>query len=126
MVRRNRSTPSPAAIDRDWPFQVVMPDDLCTGHSFTLITQFCQERGLRPTKRQVQAIWPDGRYENWRLYCFTDRASALVSATISAASCSTRSATGKTAGFRGVWRRKGEYVRILELGPLSVPEILRN
>lgn len=26
----------------------------------------------------------------------------------------------------GVWRRQGAYQRILELGPLSVPEALRN
>jgi hypothetical protein len=28
--------------------------------------------------------------------------------------------------MRGVWRRTGEYKRILDLGPLRVPEILRN
>ncbi|TIP25884.1 MAG: hypothetical protein E5X67_22925 [Mesorhizobium sp.] len=74
-IVRNR-TPSPARIDRQWPYQVALPDDLCTGRSFTLIREFCEERSLAPRKRLVQAIWPDHRYENWRLYCFADEASA--------------------------------------------------
>jgi hypothetical protein len=41
VIERNRVTPSPAVIDRDWPFQVALPDDLCRGHSFTLLSQFC-------------------------------------------------------------------------------------
>jgi hypothetical protein len=45
--------------------------------------------------------------KNWRLYCFADEAS------------------GKWQGT-GCLAPDGEYKRILDLGPLSVPEILRN
>ncbi|MER9236908.1 hypothetical protein NKI56_33795 [Mesorhizobium sp. M0622] len=48
--------PTPARIDREWPYQIALPDDLCTGHSFALIREFCEERGLVPMTRQVQAI----------------------------------------------------------------------
>ena len=126
MVQRNRSTPSPAAIDRDWPFQVALPDDLCTGHSFTLIRDFCRERGLSPLRRQVQAIWPDGRYENWRLYCFADLASAHVFRDHFCGIMFDPRRGRENARVHGVWRRTGEYQRILDLGPLSVSEILRN
>ncbi|TIP09242.1 hypothetical protein [Mesorhizobium sp.] len=38
--------PSPARIDQEWPSQVALPDDLCTGHSLTLIREFCKKRRL--------------------------------------------------------------------------------
>jgi hypothetical protein len=126
MVKRNRYTPTPAVVDRAWPFQIALPDDLCTGNCFTLITQFCQERELCPMKRQVQAIWPDGRYEHWRLYCFTDLASALVFRDHFCGTMFDPKRDRENGRVRGVWRRKGEYRRTLDLGPLSVPEILRN
>ncbi|MER8959873.1 hypothetical protein [Mesorhizobium sp. M0701] len=60
--------PTPARIDPEWPYQIALPDDLCTGQSFALIREFCGARGLAPNGRQVQAIWPDHKYENWRLH----------------------------------------------------------
>ncbi|MER9677659.1 hypothetical protein NKJ17_33400, partial [Mesorhizobium sp. M0208] len=45
-------SPSRAKIDREWPYQVALPDDLYTGHSFSLIRDFCEERGLVPITRQ--------------------------------------------------------------------------
>ncbi len=48
MVTRNRVTPSPSVIDRDWPHQVALPDDLCTQGNLTKIMRFCQDhRSLR-------------------------------------------------------------------------------
>ncbi|MER8475980.1 hypothetical protein [Mesorhizobium sp. M1163] len=41
-----------------------------------MIRKFCEERGPSPLLKQVQAIWLDYKYENWRLYCFADEASA--------------------------------------------------
>ncbi|TPK89834.1 MULTISPECIES: hypothetical protein [unclassified Mesorhizobium] len=41
-----------------------------------MIAKFCQERGLKHQTRHVQAIWPNGKYETYRLYCFRDAASA--------------------------------------------------
>ncbi|WP_419697304.1 hypothetical protein ACN2CC_35460 (plasmid) [Mesorhizobium muleiense] len=58
-----------SAIDRAYPYQVALPDDICCMHNLTLIMEFCEARGA--------------------------------------------------------WHRKDEYKRILESGPLRVPEILR-
>ncbi|TIM06757.1 MAG: hypothetical protein E5Y62_22200 [Mesorhizobium sp.] len=118
--------PSPARIDREWPYQVALPDDLCTGRSFTLIREFCEERRLTPRKRLVQAIWPDHRYENWRLYCFADEASAQAFLDRFPGVMFDPKRDRENGKAQGVWRRTGEYKRILDLGPLSVPEILRN
>ncbi|MER9341815.1 hypothetical protein NKI41_13585 [Mesorhizobium sp. M0601] len=118
--------PSPARIDREWPCQIALPDDLCTGHSFTLISEFCEDRGLVPLTRQVQAIWPDQTYETWRLYCFADQASALVFLDHLGGMMFDPKRDRENGNARGVWRRTGEYKRILDLGPLSVPQALRN
>ncbi|WP_147377695.1 hypothetical protein [Mesorhizobium waimense] len=105
---------------------MALPDDLCTGHSFALIRTFCQTRGLSPLVRQVQAIWPDQKYENWRLYCFADQASAQAFLDHFAGVMFDPRRDRENGKARGVWRRSGEYKRILDLGPLSVPEILRT
>ncbi|TGQ29035.1 hypothetical protein [Mesorhizobium sp. M00.F.Ca.ET.216.01.1.1] len=48
-------------------------------------------------KRQVQAIWPDHSYENWRRYCFADEASAQAFLDHFPGVISIHSATGKMA-----------------------------
>ncbi|MER9927487.1 hypothetical protein NKJ84_32635 [Mesorhizobium sp. M0048] len=118
--------PSRAKIDREWPYQVALPDDLCTGHSFSLIRDFCEERGLVPITRQVQAIWPDQTYENWRLYCFADQASAQAFLDHFGGIMFDPKRDRENGKARGVWRRTGEYKRTLDLAPLSVPQALRN
>ncbi|MER8505076.1 hypothetical protein NKH09_30675, partial [Mesorhizobium sp. M1339] len=102
------------------------PDDLCTGHSFSLIRDFCEERGLVPITRQVQAIWPDQTYENWRLYCFADQASAQAFLDHFGGIMFDPKRDRENGKARGVWRRTGEYKRTLDLAPLSVPQALRN
>lgn len=116
--------PSPAS--RECPYQVALPDDLCCGQSFAVIRDFCQERGFSPRIRHVQAIWPDGKYENWRVYCFADPASASAFIDHFGGVMFDPKRDRENGRARGVWRRSGEYTRILDLGPLSVPEILRN
>lgn len=41
-----------------------------------MIATFCQEQGLKQQTRHVQAIWPNGKYETFRLHCFGEAASA--------------------------------------------------
>ncbi|RWP39985.1 hypothetical protein [Mesorhizobium sp.] len=91
-----------------------------------MIREFCEERRLAPMKRLVQAIWPDGRYEDWRLYCFADLASALAFRDHFCGIMFDPKRDRENGKAPGVWRRTGEYQRTLDLGPLSVPEILRN
>lgn len=78
MVRRSRGIPPPSVIDRDMPHQVALPDDLCTGRSFTLIQRFLGECGTPCRTRAVIAVWDDGKQEQWRLHCFADREAAAA------------------------------------------------
>lgn len=118
--------PTPAGIDQDWPFQVALPDDLCVDRNFSLIKKFCQERGLLPMTRHVQAIWASGEYENWRLHCFVDAVDAQAFLDHFGGVMFDPQRDRENGKAQGVWRRTGSYERILDLGPLSVPEILRN
>lgn len=102
---------------------MALPDDLCTAQSFTLI--FCEERGPAPTKSQVQAIWPDHSCE-WHLYCLADEASAQAFLDHFPGVKFDPKARRENGKARGVWRRPGEYKRTLDLGPLSVADMLRN
>ncbi|MER8859106.1 MULTISPECIES: hypothetical protein [unclassified Mesorhizobium] len=113
-------------IDRDWPHQVALPDDLCTDRNFTMIAKFCQERGLKHQTRHVQAIWPNGKYETYRLHCFGDAASAEAFLDHFEGLMFDPRRDRENGKVRGVWRRTGEYAPVLDLGPLRVPEILRS
>ncbi|MCV3209973.1 hypothetical protein OHD62_19210 [Mesorhizobium sp. YC-39] len=101
------------------PNQIALPDDICTDRNFPLINRFLTERGLTCRTRAVIAVWEDGKHEQWRLHCFGDPAAAAFLARFGLR----QAGDGRT---RGVWRRQGACEHILELGPLSVPEILRN
>ena len=126
MVKRSRASPTPSVIDRDWPHQVALPDDLCTARNFTIIAKFCQERGLKHQTRLVQAIWPNGKYEPYRLYCFSDTASAEAFRDHFEGLMFDPRRDRENGKVRGAWRRTGEYTPVLDLGPLSVPETLRS
>ncbi|AMX99511.1 hypothetical protein A4R29_08415 [Mesorhizobium ciceri biovar biserrulae] len=76
--------------------------------------------------RQVQAIWPNGEYEDYRLYCFAEAPAAAAFRDHFDGVMYDPKRDREKGNVRGVWRRIGEYKRILDLGPLSVPEILRN
>jgi hypothetical protein len=111
-----------SAIDRAYPYQVALPDDLCCMHNHTLISDFCLARCLEYRTRVVTAIWSPIRQQQFRLHCFAELASAETfkdhfGGVMFNPNCDRA---------QGVWRRKDEYKRILESGPLSVPEILRN
>ncbi|UVK45685.1 hypothetical protein BPNPMPFG_001244 [Mesorhizobium sp. AR07] len=91
-----------------------------------MIAKFCQDRGLTFHLRSVQATWPDGKYENYRVHCFSDDAAARVFRDHFDGVKFDPKRDRENGNVKGVWRRTGEYRQILEMGPLSVPEILRN
>ncbi|WP_296746316.1 hypothetical protein [Mesorhizobium sp.] len=126
MATRSRSIPSPSTIDREWPHQVALPDDICTAHNFTLIRHFCGAHGLEHWTRQVQAIWPSGKYEEWRLHCFRDAAAAEAFRVHFGGIAFNPIKNREGGRAHGVWRREGDYKRIFDQGPLSVPEALRS
>ncbi|MFI0844462.1 hypothetical protein [Mesorhizobium sp. IMUNJ 23232] len=76
MVRRNQSGPTPTRIDRDFPHQVALLDDVCVDRNFQRIHEFCKGLGVEWHTRHVIAIWPNGKHENHRLHCFADAAPA--------------------------------------------------
>ncbi|MBZ9822371.1 hypothetical protein [Mesorhizobium sp. CA4] len=126
MVRRSRSIPPPTVIDREMPHQVALPDDICTAHNFTLIQRFLDQRGVTCRTRSVIAIWEDGVQEEWRLHCFSDAAAAAAFLDHFGGIRFDPKRDRENGRARGVWRRPGAFTRILEIGPLSVPEALRN
>ncbi|CDX55824.1 hypothetical protein MPL3365_210074 [Mesorhizobium plurifarium] len=126
MVRRSRSIPPPSVIDRDMPHQVALPDEICTDRNFTLIRRFLEQRGLACRTRAVIAKWDDGQQEQWRLHCFADPAAAAAFLDHFGGVMFDPKRDRENGRARGIWRREGAYRRILEMGPLSVPEMLRN
>lgn len=103
-----------------------MPDDLCTQGNLTKIMMFCQDQGIEYQHRQVQAVWPNGKYEDYRLHCFAGAEAARLFREHFSGQMFNPKRDRENGKIRGVWRRTDEYRRILDLGPLSVPEILRN
>lgn len=53
MTRRGGGA-SPAQIDREWPYQVALPDDLCVDRNYTIISRFLQARGFSCKTRAVR------------------------------------------------------------------------
>ncbi|MDX8526984.1 hypothetical protein RFM68_21005 [Mesorhizobium sp. MSK_1335] len=108
------------------PHQVALPDDLCTDRNYTLIMRFLRERALTCRTRAVIAIWECGKQEQWRLHCFADRTAAASFLDHFGGIMFDPKRDRENGRARGVWHRKGAYERILELGPLSVPDALRS
>ncbi|MDW6020639.1 hypothetical protein SAZ10_02560 [Mesorhizobium sp. BAC0120] len=94
--------------------------------NYTLIVEFCRAHGLDYETRQVKAIWSPSRQEDYRLHCFTDAASAELFRDYFGGVMFNPKCDRENGRAQGAWHRKDEYRRILESGPLSVPEILRN
>ena len=124
MASRHRGLFPPWRIDREFPHQVALPDDICTDVNFTLIHEFLLGHGIECHVRQVQAIWPDRKYQNYRLHCFADQASAeLFQGHFGGAFFDPK--RDRENGRRyGAWRREGVFTRLLQSGPLKVPRIL--
>ncbi|MEO4000287.1 hypothetical protein [Mesorhizobium sp. CAU 1732] len=121
-----RNTLSATTIDKGWPHQVALPDDICIEENLTMIFQFLKDRGLDCRTRHVQAIWPDRRYQHMRLHCFPDRASVEAFQAVFGGEFFDPSRDREGGKVRGPWRRHGAWARLLESGPLKVPKILRD
>lgn len=59
---------SSAAIDRQWPHQVALPAEACTGSEFIRIREFCQTLTLAPLGHTYVA---DSQY--YSVFCFGER-----------------------------------------------------
>jgi len=62
---------SPAAVDRDWPYQVALPESACYGGGYKVIHDFCKDLSLCP---RGHAVVHDDQWFN--VYCFAEQADA--------------------------------------------------
>ena len=115
-----------SAINRAYPYQVALPNDICCMRNHTLIVEFCQAHGLDYRTRHVTAIWSPTKQEHFRLHCFADLASAEVFRDHFGGVMFNPKRDRENGRAQGAWHRKDGYKRTLESGPLSVPELLRN
>jgi hypothetical protein len=99
MVQRGRSIPASSVIDLDWPHQVVLPDDICTDCDFTVITKFWEDRGMRFQIWHFQAVWQNGKYENYPSTSSPTARRLRRFATISLERSSFLNATGRMAKY---------------------------
>lgn len=124
--KRSSSIPSPAVIDRGWPHQVALQDDLCGDRNFDLLQAYFDRKGLKPHTRSVLAKWQSGQVQDFRLYCFADQADAREFRAIFGGQ-TFNPATDRDGGRAfGIWHRNDLWTRLVESGPLSVPTILRT
>lgn len=126
MSPRGTDWMSPTRIDERFPHQVGLPDDICTDRNYTLISAFLRTHALPHKLRRVQAVWPNDRYQDFRLHCFADRASAEMFQAHFGGEFFDPQRDREGQRAQGIWRRAGPWTRLLESGPLSVPDILRH
>ena len=68
---RRKGELSPAAIDRGWPHQIVLPARLCEGGGYKEIREFC--KGMTLCNRG-HAVFHDDEW--FHVYCFAEEADA--------------------------------------------------
>lgn len=75
---KTRENAGRSDIRRNKPHQVALPNDLCCMENYDLLARYCQRFEPRPSTQHVMAKWPNGKQEEYRLYCFASRADADV------------------------------------------------
>jgi hypothetical protein len=66
-MSRRKGELTAALIDREWPHQVALPDEACTGANYKVQADFCRE--LSPCPRGKAVVYED---QWWRVFCFSD------------------------------------------------------
>ena len=122
MTKRKGQT-RPYEIDRDWPHQIALQDDLCVMENFTRINGYLAGLNISCRSQTVQARWPDGHCEPYRVFCFRDAADAAAFR-LRFGGMPFDPATHRRGKRRDVWLREGPYERYLASGPLRVPPLL--
>lgn len=70
---KKRETAKRWHIRKNLPHQVALPNDLCCMENYDLIAAFCRHFETEPMLQHVIAKWPNGKSEDFRLYCFATR-----------------------------------------------------
>lgn len=125
MPRRSaQRVPSPTRIDREFPHQVALLDDLCVDRNFPRVNDFCKGLGVAWHTRQVIAIWPNGKQENHRLHCFAEVASAEAFRAHFGGVMFDPKRDRQGGLASGAWAQNEPWQRVVRSGPLLVPMAL--
>jgi hypothetical protein len=66
-MSRRKGELSPARVDREWPHQVMLPANDCTGQNYNVIHEFCADLSLCPRGHSIM------KNDEWhRVFCFAD------------------------------------------------------
>ena len=114
---------SNSTVDREWPHQVAIFDDLCCYTNYEIIVRFCASLSVCRKTRQVTTLWPNGKCETHRLCCFKERADAQAFID-HFGGVHFDPVKDRVKGRRGAWIRSDEWTKVTESGPLRVPAIL--
>lgn len=68
---RRKGELSPAGVDRDWPYQIVIPARRCEGGGYNEIHDFCKDLTLCS---RGHAVYDNGQW--FHVYCFAIAADA--------------------------------------------------
>jgi hypothetical protein len=116
-----RANAKRAAIDRELPYQVALPEILCCMENLTPITDFCSRFARRAETTRVTAIWPNNTRLELRLHCFANRGDTEEFADhFEGEHFNPKRDRGKGTD-RGVWRRTGAWEFKEQTGPLKMP-----
>ena len=66
-----RGEPSKAIIERDWPHQIALPAERCSGYDYVTIRLFCEDLSLCPRGHSFRRDNID-----MNVFCFAERAHA--------------------------------------------------
>jgi len=121
---RSRSKPSATVIDREWPHQIALPDELCCDPNFKMIGQWFADSGVGQMTRQVTAVWSQTRQETWRLYCFRKESDAnAFQAHFGGVRFDPKRDRHKGLARAVAWHRTGTWEQMTASGPLRLHPI---
>ncbi|WAX96650.1 hypothetical protein N7E70_007255 [Aminobacter sp. NyZ550] len=113
-------------IRQNQPYQVALPNDFCCMENYDLLARYCQRFEPRPSTQQVTAKWPNGKQEDYRLYCFASRADADVFAAEFECLHFDPAKDRECGRVNGAWLRTDEWKPIERCGPLQLPRFFRE
>ena len=122
-----RANAKSARLDKELPYQVALPDDICCMENFTIISAFCQRYSYRVETKGVIAVWPEGKQIHMRLHCFAGRSDAdAFAAHFEGEFFNPTVDYGGKRRHRGAWRRTGSWEFKEQWGRLRMPKFFRE
>lgn len=123
---KQRENAKRAHISKNLPHAVALANDLCCMENYDLIAAFCRRFETEPMMQHVMAKWPNGKSEDFRLYCFATREDAEVFATHFEGAHFDQVKDREKGRVNGAWLRTDEWKPIERCGPLELPRFFRE